>query len=385
MMGWTWEEIDSILEDSGFSAQAIATAIKNAQKYAYECLKDGPFKNLEAGQLVKLKSGYVGKLINKSAEHVSVLQNKDKVEVTSDKIDFDISANILRKAHVLREGAKKIMREAQADTYMTESGEELQIPGAPTKGPMISPDPEDKWEKPYLKERTPPGWAEQVPETGNVEEVTKLAHAALEDLDALMLEKQQWEEEKKELVAKSKEIQEVINQMEKQESEIAKNIFAIISAEDKALDDLDVKVFAKYKEKLLGLERKLKAEEVAPTFEQELDAVYQFLQLNHPEIVQNIKDAIEFWMQQHTFIKEQILSKLHYFKAPKKKRSQGWSKIKTWLSDAWNKTKQFFNSLMNETLPMVDEGIALMDALENSVGTAVTAKKVEKALKIYFK
>ena len=96
-------------------------------------------------------------------------------------------------------------------------------------------------------------------------------------------------------------------------------------------------------------------------------------------------ETMDFWRKQYTATKEIIESKFHYYKPPQTKMGQTLDKITTWVSGLWNITKQFFNKLINETFPMVDEGIEKIDALEGAIGMTQTANKIKKALRVTIK
>ena len=71
MLGFHRDEIESVLEDSGFPDVDIEAAMGNLERYAEETAKDGPFSTLQPGQLVKLnKAGTLGVLLDRRPDFI---------------------------------------------------------------------------------------------------------------------------------------------------------------------------------------------------------------------------------------------------------------------------------------------------------------------------
>jgi len=102
MMGWTWDEIETILEDSEYNKAVVSYAMKEAKEYAKKVLNDGPFAVLTSGQGIRLINGEVGALEEKHADHVTVaLPGQGRVKIMANQIDT-AATNKLSKAFELR-------------------------------------------------------------------------------------------------------------------------------------------------------------------------------------------------------------------------------------------------------------------------------------------
>ena len=102
MMGWTWDEIEVILEDSEYPSDIVSAALKEAKAYAKEILNKGPFAELKAGQLVKLESGTFGTLEEMHQDHATVnLRGMGITKVSLNQLD-KVACEKLSKAHDMR-------------------------------------------------------------------------------------------------------------------------------------------------------------------------------------------------------------------------------------------------------------------------------------------
>lgn len=384
MMGWTWEEIASILEDMEFSPKTISNAVKKAQEYAEQVLEDGPFNIFREGQLVLLKNGSIGKITARYPDYLVLALGGEEVKIGSDKVALEETGKLV-EAHSLRTSAHKLYREAQGgeDTYITERDKTMKVPKSPG-GMEVRPEKEDKFET-KLTERAPSGFGPITPKMSDVDEVTDLAAAALQDLDTLMEEYKSAEEENKTLNQMAKEIRGQMKGLEKSQTEVAQNIFAIIATQERALDDLDVTVFNKYRNKIIALQRKVEAKEIPVGPVDELNAVIEFLELNHPDIMADLLETLDHWKKQNTGIREVIKSTLAYYTPEKKKMGQSMTGLVNWVKNTWNNAKDFLENITSNILPNVEEGIAKMEALESTLDYDVTAKKVDDAMRVYMK
>jgi methyl-accepting chemotaxis protein len=105
-MGWDWDTIETVLEDSEYGDEIISYAMKEAKNYAKEILNKGPFASFYRGQGVALTSGMVGTLEETFQDHLAVyLPNEGVVRVATDHIDVEKTIK-LQKAFSLRRQAK---------------------------------------------------------------------------------------------------------------------------------------------------------------------------------------------------------------------------------------------------------------------------------------
>ena len=115
MMGWTWDEIESVLEDSDYPKSVITYALKETKEYASKVLNEGPFSVLKMGQEVKLASGVTGILVEKYVDHITVdLAGIGNTAVLEDQIDH-VATGTLREAHVLRCKAANMLYKLSTD------------------------------------------------------------------------------------------------------------------------------------------------------------------------------------------------------------------------------------------------------------------------------
>ena len=115
MMGWTWDEIESVLEDSEYPSNVITHAIKETKEYAAKILNEGPFAVLKMGQEVKLINGSIGVLVEKYPEHVTIdLKGIGNVNIAEDQLDI-VATEQLRDAHFLRMKAVNMLYKLSTD------------------------------------------------------------------------------------------------------------------------------------------------------------------------------------------------------------------------------------------------------------------------------
>lgn len=388
MMGWTWEEIDSILEDSGFSAKAIASAIKAAQKYAYECLKDGPFKNLKEGQLVQLKNGFVGKLVNKYAEHISVKGKEDKIEVDSANINFETSAK-LQKAHALRESAKKIMRKAQEKIDVPGEGE---YPTELKKEPDIRELAPRTTVTPQMEIPKEKGITEALPEKWlDVPEATVTIQGYADDLSMYQEMINEIEAERKKAYAAYKEkFLGPKKEVEREQQEVGQKLAAIMETQRQAMNVLETVFINRTGNLLVGFVSELSEHKQPAGFVDKYNALVKFLQENFPEAAQKSLDMIERWDEENKAVWQELTTEVFVSKPSEKfikgKQAQGWwSKMKDWVSNLWDSVKQKVNDFYTNTVPNIEEMNDTLESMLADMQLQEKAAKINKALKIHIK
>jgi len=113
MLGWSWDQIDTILEDMEFEPEIVKCSIKRAQRYFEDTQKDGAFSMFVLGQLIKLTNGYVGKVLDKypTKLQIKLFDSNEEILVSEAQIDLDASLK-LKEAFVLRTTANELLRAA---------------------------------------------------------------------------------------------------------------------------------------------------------------------------------------------------------------------------------------------------------------------------------
>jgi len=115
MMGWTWDEIESVLEDSEYPKNAITYALKETKEYARKVLTEGPFSVLKLGQVVRLLNGSVGVLSECFSDHIMVhVDGIGLTKISSDQLDVRATAK-LREAYFLRVQAATMLYKLSTD------------------------------------------------------------------------------------------------------------------------------------------------------------------------------------------------------------------------------------------------------------------------------
>ena len=119
MLGWNWDQIDTILEDMEFEPELVKASIKRAQKYFEDTQKDGAFSMFVIGQLIKLNNGFVGKVLDKypTKLQIKVFENNEDLMVSEAQIDLDASLK-LKEAFVLRTTANELIKSAMEDSTL---------------------------------------------------------------------------------------------------------------------------------------------------------------------------------------------------------------------------------------------------------------------------
>lgn len=116
MGGFHRNEIESVLEDSGFTDVDIEEAMTDLERYAEEMSKDGPFSTLEPGQLVKLnKASTSGVLLDKRKDFIEIQLDDMAVRVNAADVDFRSTAELTQAFQLRREASAKLQRVAEID------------------------------------------------------------------------------------------------------------------------------------------------------------------------------------------------------------------------------------------------------------------------------
>lgn len=139
MMGWTWEEIATVLSDMGYESDEISEAIDVTQDYAYKVLNDGPFSVLKEGQLIKLKNENVVRILSMHKDFVNCDYDNEHICVCAEHINFEASKK-LTTAFLLKVEVVDLLRKAQEQMNMTPPTE---APKPVTEQPAQTQEPSD--------------------------------------------------------------------------------------------------------------------------------------------------------------------------------------------------------------------------------------------------
>lgn len=127
MMGWTWDEIEVILDDSEYPSDIVAAALKEAKAYAKEILNKGPFAELKAGQIVKLESGTFGTLEEMYPDHASVnIRGMGITKVSLNQLD-KIACEKLSEAHNMRKEAEEMLKKMDLNDFSVVASKAIRV------------------------------------------------------------------------------------------------------------------------------------------------------------------------------------------------------------------------------------------------------------------
>lgn len=128
MMGWTWDEIETVLEDCEYPAAAIKYALAEAKEYAKTILNEGPFAVMQAGQGVRLVSGEIGVVADRHADHVTVhLDGTGRVKVTASQIDVSATQKLTQSFALRSKAASLIRKLSDGDIGHTASASVVRV------------------------------------------------------------------------------------------------------------------------------------------------------------------------------------------------------------------------------------------------------------------
>lgn len=383
LLGFTWEEIEAILEDSEeFTEKDINSAVTGAQEYAHEQLKDGPFRSIKQGQLVKLTNGEIGFARDARVDHMDVeLLNGNVLKVSSDHIDT-VAVKLLTEARNLREAATQMVREA-------EDPKDLEALG-PDPTLELLPKPEEKFEyRTTPQMQTPGGWKDYAPDFTSTEQASEAMQDISEMLMAIKQQKDELNKQVKEIREKLiKERNKEISQLKKEEMEYARELAAIMGKENEAAEEIETVLFRRFEDTLIGFRKIIEPEQLVPGMVDKYNKLIEILQEKVPFYFENIMKTLEEWDKANTFIKENVLTEVALIK-PKKtvmsqKTAQGvLSKLKGWLSKFWAWFTESADSITEQTLPQIE---SIADEMEEFIGEAQVAEKaarLKSALNLY--
>lgn len=377
LMGWTWEEIEAVLEDMGVPDKAISSAIKKTQEYAYECLKDGPFNIFKDGQIIALKNGSHGELEGIYPKHLTIVMHDGSVvKVGKDMIDMEKSTKLV-DAFSLRETAKKLYKEAD-DLALAPVNDEKSID---------TPMKEEFHLKMTPKMQTPREWGERLPETFvDVQESTGEVEEIAKTILLLREQKAQADEDLAAARALSKEMNEQVKKLKGEEAELGKELAGILGSEAQASNEMQDILFRRFDGLLIGYQQIIEQREIPPGLVDKHEALVAILEEQVPAAFGEIMRALETWEATNKAIEETLKTEVTLSKPPKKMLGQNfWKKFKDWVSNMWQKIKGVNSSLYENAFPVLEEANIALEDFINSMEQYKYATKIKTALGTYLK
>lgn len=399
MMGWHWDEIASVLEDSGFPEHDVEHALKQAKKEVDAKLNEGPFSVLRHGQLISLTTGGHGTLTDKRGDFVSVLIDGQLVNVIAKQIDFEKTASLAQAFALRCEAAEILRRQAQTDE---EFGKSTTF--------RVKPDPQDTSGKGY---NWPVGVPHQDPETGEeivVEDLDQLqqqlGHSLTVAVRDIMDLSREIEQENKVIEAETAELQQQLAAVRQSKAEHEAEISRLIEG---VLNNVE-QVYDVQQEQYTYVMNFLNRIVI---LHQHVSEPKERTELQYVSEYKKFYEGMLTWADtQPARIREKVLTAMEQVKAevvqrPKpvwkrifeviwptkehRKSSQDlagvWDSIKTWVSNAFAAVQKYFDSWNNDIKPDLEEQIAQADAFiaqeEALDQAAMTQTAVASVLKRY--
>lgn len=331
LMGWTWDEIESVLEDSEYPKNVINYAIKEAKEYARKVLNEGPFSVLKTGQSVKLKNGSIGILLEKYAKHIIVdINDVGKTDITADQLDLAATEK-LREAYSLRVKATNMLYKLSTD----------QLEHVSVESQAINP----------VLELVDNAVATMASIKQNTDEVKR---------EATQLHTK-WEENTTKWQPSSNE-----------EHDFAQYMHVVLTGEKQ----LDAEVTDLFHNKLGAFIASLH-----DAIQQGADItntnIYGFLTDTFPEITNKIEGHLYGIKHRNVKAREYVQQFAKFGK-----EDAHWKKEAVqWAADSWETTKEFTATWENTLVPNIENGIQIMSEFLMNIDKKQVVASVQKALK----
>jgi preprotein translocase subunit YajC len=335
MMGWNWDEIEGVLEDSEYSTAAVSYALKEAKEYAKKILNEGPFAVMKEGQGVKLTNGEVGTVDSVFSDHVKVsLSGSGKVKVTAAHIDLD-ATNKLGKAFALREEAAAFVAQITGEN-----------PVMKTASTVIRVSLENT-------------------ETGLAADLS----AAIARLSALQQASDDLRKNAAELNSTWKSEHEQWQTRSADEQTFAQYVTAMITQEGMVNDEVQEKVHGELRQ-AAAVAHDLAVEN--PTIEDA--AAVQAVTKDIPKVIQAIETHVYDLNQKNAMIQEYV----HKFQ---NSTIQDWrADAVNWSKQAWNDTKTFVHVWENRIKPLASSAVDALSKFSSVATSKSTQTSVGEAL-----
>ncbi len=343
MMGWSWDEIETVLEDSEYTPAVISYAIKETKAYARKILNEGPFAMMTAGQGVKLSSGEIGTLEDVHSDHLVVQMGEDIGVARIGAAHVDIEAtNKLGQAFEMRIKAEQLLSTIDADSRLICEA--------------------------------------QVVEESNEEPLVNGIADSLESLHAI---KQASDNLKR--VAQQSYDEWSATKGDKAKSDNELGFLQYLSATVTQEKELDNEVNALVYDKLvIGLENlhdaivasKHSSDEVSLTKE----AVQKYLTEELPSIIRSVESHVYEMDRKNSKIGE-YAQQFDKFDAQLAEKGEWAIDASSWAKDVWDTTKKCVEHWNDTMVPVVEKGIGLVSACFDAIAKAQKTGKVEQAMK----
>ena len=362
MLGYTWDEIEVVLEDFEYPKDIVNYALKQAQEYAAAVLKDGPFSVFEDGQKVKLVNGSSGTVLDRRKEYMDVWSPLDgKMRVSASQLDNAASVH-LTCAHQMRQESAVKVRKAQEDPEIEQTKEF----------------------KTYVKDRAPAGMGQRTPmfdETPTVDFLPETLTRELARIQDLQARVSDLERERKEYQGLAADVYKEIKDVDAEKADLAQRLYGQITAELDVVEDAPFSVFMRTADKFIILDRLIAHNPRLPSVSQKFAAVLDFITDKYPEIIGEVEEVVAHLEDENVVIEETIRDMLAIY--PPKKRgniAQALPSVKNWIMQQWNTVAEWLNTWETSYRPVLDAGLQAIDDLASEVASGEVTASVKTAL-----
>jgi len=381
MMGWNFAEIESVLTDLEYTENTISKVMNAVKEYAKSIVTEGPFSHSKAGQTVKLKNGNLAVLINMSSK-VATVEDTDTGEymVSTDQIDLE-SSKKLAAAFNMRESAKTLLRTVVGDKY------------------SLPPLPQTEEKKPETVVEygfselpfSPSGLSDVTPDKGDALPLNKKLEQPLATLEGLGKAYDEIDEK----ITKFREaylnpLNDERQSLDKKSQDAVRNIYLVLGEIGEGLKGVNDVLFRDYKGQLVALRNEVNKNNVPPAEADELVALKEILNVNHPDIAGKVLAALDKWKEAAKTVETNVKKKLYLFpyrKIPKDEREEHPFGKNTKssldnggeLKDLWKEIRSFNDEFAN-TLGDIVGTTKSLKSITNSLITSKSNARVSAAI-----
>lgn len=330
MMGWTWDEIESILEDSEYPKNVITYAIKETKEYARKILNEGPFKVLNVGQSVKLINGSIGILEEKFADSIAVnIKGMGKVQIKANQLDLTATEK-LREAYYLHMKAANMLYKLSTD----------QLEHVSVESQVVEPE---------LKSvDTALSTMESIRQ--NTDEVKREATQIHNNWEANI---QKWEPQSQE------------------EKSFAQYMHITLTGEKQLDSEIKDLFHTRLYNALASLDDSIRKGAVVDK------NIIDFLDNNFPVIAEDIEGHL-YGIKQRNIAAREYIQQFTKFG----KNDADWKKTAVqWATSSWATTKEFMNTWETSLVPQIEKGIQTIATFLNEEDTRQKTETIQAAVR----
>jgi len=343
MMGWSWDEIETVLEDSEYKSNVITHAIKETKEYARKLLNEGPFAMMTAGQGVKLASGDIGVIEDIHADHlvINVGGSVGIARVGAAHVDIDATKQ-LSQAFELRSNAEKMLSTLDDDSKI----------GCARNAAVVSGDP--------LVTAITASLASLQSIKQSSDELVRVAQQSYDV----------WVGDKGEHKVKSDT-----------EQEFLQYLAATVTQEKELDNEVNDLVYHKL---VSGLEHlhdaAVSVQHTSDEVSSAKAALQNYLTEEFPSVIRSIEAHIYEMNRKNSKIGE-YTQQFDKFDAQSAEQGDWSNEAVIWIKSVWDTTKKCVEHWSSQLVPTIEKGSALVSTCLNAVEKAHEVGTVQAAMK----